>query len=224
MQRLATRTLCAMVLVLGAAGSGAQQSDGWTFGERRLGDGSLLRDVRRGQAEGVNTIQYDPGTPLGVREADPPFHFLGNNFDSQFGSPLTGGSLSGISFYAGEIGAKGSTDMYVRFLGGGGTLTGAFLFPNTAYAFNAFTFAPFSLQPPFFAGLYAPGPGSPLVGTPNGIPSLGFATGSNNGQGFHASQITFSGTVRTAIPGQNIVLRVTGSIAIPVELLEFDVE
>lgn len=208
----------AVIAALGGIAPIEAQADSESWSERAAGV-RPLPGVRSGRSlQGIDTIQYDPGAPQGVRGADQGFTFLGNLFDTQNGTPLTGGSLSGVIFYAGQVGAKGPSSVFMRVEGPSSSFS-SFLAANP-YAFNTLAFSPVNIGAPFVVDFFAPGGQQPPLGTGARI---GFNSASYNGQGFHAVQRTFTGA-STAIPNQNMVIRAVGSVAIPVELLEFEVE
>ena len=177
--------------------------------------------------EGTGIIRYDPGSPDGVRFASGGFAFLGNDFDSQNGTPLSPGTISGFSWYHGPSTTKGNYASFLIVPSTGaspimGNVTGI-----STYATNAVVFSsPISVQPPFFVGVAVPPPPAENRGQ-GSFDQIGFNTQSTNSQGFHGSQRTFSGGGlggRAPITNQNISLRASGNVAIPVELLEFEIE
>ncbi len=173
--------------------------------------------------QGIGVIQYDPGTPVGVRFADPPYAFVGNNFDTQNGVPLSPGTVYAMSWYHGSASTKGSPALMIVPSTAASPIL--MMFSNVqTYAINVASFSPISVVPPFFAGVGAP---APQAGRGKSFTQVGYATQSTNSQGFHGSQRTFSGGGgggRAPIPSQNLLVRATGNVAIPVELLEFEVE
>ena len=216
--RIRTLSLLGALLTVSAAASAQEPMKRWEQGERL---GSPVPGLERlERLEGTGIIQYDPGSPDGTRTAGQGFTFLGNLFDTRNGSPLSPGTITQIQWYNGNAGAKGSDDMFLGiFPDGGGNVTD-FIDSVDSFAFNTYALSVGPLGgSPVFVGFYAG------VGPTEGPPvSIGYASGSYNGQGFHGSQRTFSGVVGSSIPSQNMVIRITGSLVVPVELLEFDLD
>ena len=84
-------------------------------------------------------------------------------------------------------------------------------------AFNSITVAVPVLSQ-FFVGFYMNGDSAAPWG------SLGAATATTQGQGFHGHRRSAFGGDSTPLPAINAVVRVSGSIIIPVELLDFELE
>ncbi len=176
-----------------------------------------------GVPEGTGTVQYDPGAPAdGFLIAQLPTDYFGNRFDTRNGSPLSfPGTLTRVSWYQATLGTLGPLAIGdLAPLGGPLSLqfTATGIVPN---AFNSISVA-WPVGGPFFVGMlarvYAGGP-------PNGpFGSVGLRSASTNAQGFHGIQRSFNGAVSNTLPGQNVMVRVSGDIIIPVELLEFEVE
>lgn len=154
----------------------------------------------------VGTVIYDTGAPADLIRND--VSSGGNLFDTAQGNPLIGGTVYAVSFYVGQT----------AFTSGAFTF-----FPNPPVAstyfivtginggaFNAFSHTPVNVGTTFLAGVSR---------------YLGFVTDSTQGQGFHGGQINWA-TNQTfnTYPGENAMMRVTGDIVVPVELMHFDVE
>ena len=197
--------------------------------ERRAGFKRVEARQVDGRLEGTGTVQYDPGTP-GTFIDGGGVSYVGNMFDTRNGLPLSPGTVTAISWYQGAA----CTQQFC--IPGEGTSTGfAFVgvFPNagnysgfagyaamvSAYGFNSISVS-FQTSDTFFVGL---GFGGKEEG-PGSFGSIGAATGTYNGQGFHGHQRAWNGPSSTALSTLNAVLRVRGSIVIPVELLEFELE
>ncbi len=177
--------------------------------------GAPIRGLERAERfEGGGLVQYDPGLPDGTRFTDQGFSWLGNLFDTRSGSPLGPGTITQIQWYNGQT---NPTDNYLVIFPQSGPDYGGFVGSVDSFAFNTYNLIHGPVTAPVFVGFYAADqPATPV--------SLGYANGSYNGQGFHASQRTFFDSAGETIPGMNIVLRISGSLIIPVELLEFEVE
>ncbi len=224
--RLLTAT-CATVLVVTLMGAAEAQREDPAADRQRAREAGwqLIEGVRSArEPEGVGTIRYDPGAPDGVRFADPPYVFLGNFFDTQSGQPLSMGTVSAISWYQGPATGKGYVNLVI-VPSTGATQMMVTVMGVTTFATNTVTLAtPVTVTPPFFVGVNAVVPGGE---GPTSFTQVGFNSATTNGQGFHGSQRPFTVGAqfgRVPIPGQNISVRVSGNVAIPVELLEFDID
>ncbi len=166
-----------------------------------------------GIPEGVGTVTYDPGAPADVIVALPgSVNLYGNLFDTRNGAPLSPGTLTRVSWYTGSIG--GFAPVWFASPGASATYLGC----CSATAPSAFNSAPISVSAPgpFFLGLDVGGTGS--------FGSLGLRSASTNGQGFHGRQRPSYAGASNTLPGQNAMVRASGSIIVPVELMEFDIE
>ena len=79
--------------------------------------------------------------------------------------------------------------------------------------------SPVAVGADFMAGQY--------VGSFDGPDQAGLRAASVAGQGFHAHQMNFVGTIATGVvplPGQNSMFRATGNILMPVELMDFQIQ
>ncbi len=167
--------------------------------------------------QGTGVVAYDPGAPadtfyVGAGGVN---NYFVNYFDTRVGNPLDPGTVYAASFYQGAVQAP--TGVIVFGPGASGPLV-SFTFgaPVAAYAFNAFSFPPRNFTPPFRMG----------VGVYPGLfGSVGGRSASTQGMGFHGRQVGFSGVPSSALPGQNVMFRVAGSVwVVPVELMEFGVQ
>lgn len=224
-------SLTAVVLTLAAVPAAEAQNTRRTVRDDAQAAGMrVIRADRTAPApEGTGVIRYDPGSPTGIRFADGGYYFLGNNFDSQSGTPLSLGTISGFSWYQGPVSGKGGLASFIVVPSTGASPIGGTVSGVSTYATNAVVFSgPISVQPPFFVGVFAAQPqAAEEGGRGSSFNQIGFNTQSTNSQAFHASQRTFSGGgqgTRAPIANQNISLRVSGNVAIPVELLEFEIE
>jgi hypothetical protein len=177
-----------------------------------------------GVPEGTGTVQYDPGSPAdGFLIGPLPTDYFGNRFDTRNGSPLSfPGTVTQVSWYQGNLGNVGpGWGVVLAATVGAGlnhTVVATGLAPN---AFNAVGVS-WTFADAFFAGLlnrvYT-------GGDPQGpFGSLGLRTETINAQGFHGVKRDIPGVVSTTLPGQNAMVRVSGNVVIPVELMEFGVE
>ncbi len=219
MSRTAAVAGLAMALVATAA---LAQKEWW---EAALSNGAELRKVERG-LEGTGIVQYDDGTVTEIRSAQFPYEFLGNLFDTRNGVPLSPGSISGVSWYQGRavyLGeGKGSNPVLIAGFptGTGSPFIYGITLGATEYAFNAVTFPPYPAPTPFVVAIFA----ESIEGGPPFRGSIGLASGTTNGQGFHGLQRSFFGSYSGSVPSRNAIVRVTGSVIVPVELMEFDLD
>jgi hypothetical protein len=173
--------------------------------------GAVTKKAQRARVpSGVGTVQYDPGAPPDSIATGGALILYGNQFNSRNGSPLSSGTVTRISWYAGP----GVTFSPVWFAPGGGNAT--WLGCCFSIASNTFNSVSLTLAVPnsFFVGIHAG----------QGLGQPGMRSASTNGQGFHAlnRNPTVGSTIILSI--QNVMVRVSGDVIIPVELLEFEVE
>ncbi len=172
---------------------------------------------------GTGQVAYDPGAPaddfgVGPTVGTVGVNYFGNRFDTRNGQPLSAGTLSAVSFYQGAQGTYGGgTTLALPVFGvPGGALTYQFVGPVQSFQFNAFAISPEAVPASFFAGLDLRGNG--------GFGSVGLRSASTAGQGFHGIQRDFYGATTSTLPGVNVMFRVSGTVVIPVELLEFEID
>ena len=95
--------------------------------------------------------------------------------------------------------------------------------PLVPYALNAFSLTPTGL--PGLPSAFTLALLMPITGNFGTFGSIGFDTLTVNGQGFHGIQRDFyTGGSGSPLTGRNMIIRVSGNMIIPVELLEFEVE
>jgi len=174
--------------------------------------------------DGTGIIVYDPGVPADVLSGGQgPSVTVGNRFSSRNGNPLSSGSATFLSFYLANAALGGGLAVLwgPPTAGGGAPAIASFTIgaiPPTG--FNGVAIGPFNVGSDFLAGIYL-NSGQPSRG------QIGMRSASTNGQGFHGMQISFGGGAGAnyaSIAGQNAMMRAAGSMIIPVELTEFDVE
>jgi len=175
------------------------------------------RPNNRGQAatapEGTGTVAYDPGVPAdSVVVLTGSVNLYGNLFNTRNSLPLSSGVVTRVSWYTGSVGGFAP----VWFATPGGTAT--YLGCCSATSANAFNSAALALAVPssFFLGLDVGGSGA--------FGSLGLRSATTNSQGFHGRQRYSGAGASNTLSGQNMMVRVSGDIVIPVELLDFNVE
>lgn len=170
---------------------------------------------------GTGTVQYEPGTPADALLSGTGFNnnYFGNFFDTRNGSPLSPGTVTLLSWYQGAVGTA-NIGFGIFGPATGGATTYVVIASPAPYAFNA-AVVNWPAPGPFFAGMLEVTQQTCCINVGNG----GARSTSYNGQGFHGQQRGFVNSPSTVIlPGQNMMARATGSIIIPVELLEFEVE
>lgn len=171
----------------------------------------------------VGTVQYEPGAPADLfRTAVNGNEIIANLFDSASGTSLQAGTVTAASFYPGAVtGAYAIISAFGPPTGGGGAPGLAIYYVSGA---NPFNFNAFNLNlgvgPTFVLGQY--------VGSFDGPDSAGLRNATYNGQGFHGAQLNFISaglaTGFTLLPEENSMIRASGDILIPVELMNFEVE
>lgn len=161
--------------------------------------------------EGVGTVVYDPGAPADTIVALPGgLNLHGNLFDTQNGTPLSSGAITGVSWYAP---ANGTFAIWAADPSGSATIL-TIVYAGIGGTFNSVGVA-YSASGPLFVGIDAGYSGS--------FGSVGLRSATVNGQGFHGQRRS-AAPPSSSLAGQNVMLRVSGSIVVPVELQEFDVE
>jgi len=187
---------------------------------------------RASAPSGTGSVQYDPGLPvdsLGV--ANLPRSFIGNYFDTRSGAPLSSGTISRLTWYQGDVGSGpglGLGTVAVGFFlpGVPSALSGGVVSGVSAYAMNMISLTVSMPAAPFTVAFSFPSNTSqkPPLGPPNPFGSIGMRSATTNSQGFHARQRAWGSASPTPILSQNAILRISGNVVIPVELLEFEVE
>jgi hypothetical protein len=177
-----------------------------------------VKAVQRGPNV-VGTITYDTGVP-GAGFHPGPKTNAGNRFNSDMGGPLLmTGQLTMIAFFpsttAGFVTAFGPPD------GAGNAVVLSSIAVSGAVpsAFNTVSGLNIAVGPDFLAGAWEVHP----------TLQQGMDNMSVGGQGFHAFDVftMFSVGVATQfapIPGQNALVRASGNILVPVELMNFQVK
>ncbi len=178
-------------------------------------DRSLNPTLRRGPLEGTGVVRYDPGAPADDFYRNGPSYdagYYGNVFATQNGQNLSSGTITGVSWYQGALGLY--DDALVVFGRAYGTMsTGITVLDPQPYAFNAVSVSvPFEI--PKFVGLAL---GFDAFG------SVGGRSATTNGQGFHGRQRAWYNTNGNPVTGVNLMVRISGNMVIPVELIEFEV-
>jgi len=169
--------------------------------------------IQGGGTDGVGTVQYDPpgaaDTFIGAYGG-----WYGNRFDTAFGLPLDTGNVTALAFY---IGGADATFPFVGVFGPGSTtLFAPAISGIVPFTFNTVPVTGVGAVPPgFLAGVFV----SSAFGS--SADSVGARQASTNGPGFHAAGFVGGGG---SFPNTNAMVRVTGTVWVPVELQSFDIE
>lgn len=176
-------------------------------------------------SKAAGTIVYDTGTVSGFVAASG--WTVGNHFDTAAGSPvLAPGTVTRFTYFVLSLGgyANGYLTVYDNPTTGGAApmLTWTSLTPLVG-SWNTVTLSVNYTGPAFLAGLYN---WVTATTTANGE-TCGLDSGAVGGQGYHAMAINWgspSGSGFTTLGSYNALLRASGNILVPVELMEFEVE
>ncbi|MET0556226.1 MAG: hypothetical protein ABW221_24510 [Vicinamibacteria bacterium] len=171
-------------------------------------------------------MTYDTGTNAGFHPDTPnaPQHrVVGNRFNSAWGGPLLAtGMVSFLTVFPANNGPQSvsivlppnsmNTAMVLDFVTA----------PLVANQFNQVAFVPAVDVGPDFLGMFLG-----TFGTFHAAGLLGMSDMAASGQGFHAVQAFYIGQMVSmveVVPNRNAMLRATGKILVPVELMEFRIE
>lgn len=175
----------------------------------------------RGADNLIGTITYEPGPPPDAFASEPGGNnIVANRFNSAQGGPLRPGNLTQVTFFPGNVNGT----VVLSFLGppSGGVapiLAITYLVGIVGNQFNTVNVGPIAVGADFMAGQY--------VGAFGGTDQAALRNASVGGQGFHAHQMNFAGSVATGVvplAGQNSIYRATGNLLVPVELMGFSTE
>lgn len=168
----------------------------------------------------VGTIQYDDGVVSGPATA-PTSETHGNQYNTANGGPvMANGSVTQIDFYMVSV---AGTAAFVSVYGPvSGTVASVLTSANVpaVAGFNNHVFAtPVNyVGNSFLAGVW-------LNAAPPGADAVGLGGGTTGGQGFHGMNINdITGTGFNTVPSVNYLVRPTGNILTPVELINFEIE
>jgi hypothetical protein len=220
---VATLFLTAGALTLGAAAPPRSQKEIKAKGALKAkGAKAHAKAVRAKDAPHVvGTVTYDTGA-ANAGGWPGPQNNVGNRFDSAAGGPLLmTGQVSMVTFFPVQAGGTGFVTLFGPPNGGGSAsnLGSIQVSGPIANTFNIVNVGNIAVGPDFLAGAWQLLPGT-LV---NGMDNM-----SVGGQGFHAfgCNTNFPGacTGFVTVPGQNALVRSTGNILVPVELMNFQVQ
>jgi hypothetical protein len=173
----------------------------------------------------IGTVTYDTAVNVGFHPDSPSAgqnRVVGNRFDSALGGPLLPtGMVSFLTVFPANNGPQTvsialppssmATAMVLDFVTA----------PLVAGAFNSVPFAPAVTVGPDFLGLFLG-----TFGTAHGMGLLGMSDMATMGQGYHAVQAFYAAGMLNMIevvPNRNAMLRATGDILVPVELMDFQI-
>jgi hypothetical protein len=177
------------------------------------------------EPEFFGTVTYDTGTNAGFHPDGSSGANLnrtvGNRFNSALGGPLLmTGMVTMLTAFPASSGGLSVSIASTPTPGNTATVL-AFINANLmAGAFNAIPIA--ATVPPDFLGIF--------VGTFNGnnpAGLLGMSDMQNVNQGYHAIQAFYAAGAQTMIevvPNRNAMIRATGDILVPVELMDFKIQ
>ncbi len=174
-------------------------------------------------ALGTGAVRYDPGAPADalLTGGGPGLYtdYFGNVFDTRNGAPLSPGTITRVSWYAGNAGTYAASTQIVAFGPPSGSISTYGLISGVApLAFNSVTAAlPFSGS--IFGAILARTYGQGGV-----FGSVGARSASTGSQGFHGVLKSFYAGNTSVLPGQNVMIRVSGTLVVPVELMEFELQ
>lgn len=174
----------------------------------------------------IGTITYDTGVNVGFHPDSPSAaqnRVVGNRFNSALGGPLLAtGMVSFITVFPANTGPQSvsialppntmNTAMVLDFVNA----------PLVAGQFNSVEFDPAITVGPDFLGFFLG-----TFGTFHAAGLLGMSDMATMGQGYHAVQgFYFAGmaTMIEVVPSRNAMLRATGDILFPVELMDFRIQ
>lgn len=167
------------------------------------------------KSRAAGTIQYDDGVATGTPTGDS--HCWGNQFNSAMGSSVNAsGSVTGVQFYMAAVTGNAFVSVYGPVAGAtAAQLTSVSVPAAAGWNTHTFTAALNYTGSSFLAGVWYFGGDSVAVGT-----------GTTGGQGLHGMHIN-DGAVGTGFtaPGTfNALVRASGNVLVPVELMSFSVE
>ena len=168
----------------------------------------------------VGTVVYDTGAPNAGFHPGVPKNNAGNRFNSDMGGPLLmTGQVTMAAIFPDRTGSGFVTIFGPPNGAGSAVVLLSYAVSGMAQsAFNTATFPPVGVGPDFLAGAWE------TSSLHQGMDNMSVAP-----QGFHAFDLithfaTGVGTGFAAIPGQNALVRATGNILVPVELMNFQIQ
>jgi hypothetical protein len=174
----------------------------------------------------VGTVTYDTATNVGFHPDTPnaPKHrVVGNRFNSALGGPLLAtGMVSFLTVFPANNGPQSASIALPPNASGTAMVLDFVTAPLVAGQFNQVPFVPPVTVGPDFLGMFLG-----TFGTFHAAGLLGMSDMATMGQGYHAVQAFYIGQMVSTIevvPNRNAMLRATGNILMPVELMEFRIQ
>jgi len=172
------------------------------------------------------TVTYDTGTNVGFHPDDPNpalNRVVGNRFNSALGGPLLAtGMVSFLTVFPANSGPQSVSIVLPPDSMNSAMVLDFVTAPLVANQFNSVPFVPPVGVGPDFLGLFLG-----RFGTFHPAGLLGMSDMATMGQGYHAVQGFYRAQMTTmleGIPNRNGLLRATGNILVPVELMEFRIQ
>ncbi len=173
----------------------------------------------------IGTVTYDTAVNVGFHPDSPSAaqnRVVGNRFNSALGGPLLmTGMVSFLTVFPANNGPQSVSIAAPPTTMGTAMVLDFVTAPLVAGQFNSVPFTPAITVGPDFLGFFLG-----TFGTAHAAGLLGMSDMATMGQGYHAVQGFYFAQMATMIevvPSRNAMLRATGDILVPVELLDFEV-
>jgi hypothetical protein len=218
-----TALLALSLMVAGPALSVADAAQTVRRGDRR----SKKVRVVPPTPELIGTVTYDTGTNAGFFPDAPTSapnqnRNVGNRFNSALGGPLLmTGMLSMLTVFPASAGYQ-SVSVGDTPVGANAYILYFLNVPMQAGQFNQVTFSPAVDVMADFVGFFLG-----AFGANNPVGLLGMSDMQTMGQGYHAVAGYYaagSATMLATVPNRNAMMRATGDILVPVELMDFKIQ
>jgi hypothetical protein len=210
-------------MVVGLALSVADAAEGGRRNSRKATEVRIVPPA----PELIGTVTYDTGVNAGFHPDATVGNLnrcVGNRFNTALGGPLLAtGMVSMLTVFPANNGTQ-SISIATAPNAGGTAMVLDFLAANMmANQFNAVTIAPAVAVTSDFVGFFLG-----LFGATQPAGLIGMSDMQNLGQGYHAVEGFYFGsalaTMVTPVANRNAMLRVTGDILVPVELMDFKIQ
>ena len=173
----------------------------------------------------IGTVTYDTGVNAGFHPDSPSAaqnRIVGNRFNSALGGPLLmTGMVSFLTVFPANNGPQSVSLVAPPTTMGTAMVLDFVTAPLVAGGFNSVPFQPAITVGPDFLGMFLG-----TFGTAHAAGLLGMSDMATMGQGYHAVQGFYFAQMASMIevvPNRNAMLRATGDILVPVELLGFEI-
>jgi hypothetical protein len=172
--------------------------------------------------QGTGTITYDTGVNAGFHP-DAGQRVVGNRFNSALGGPLTTGMVTMITLFPALSGGQSLSVLGPPSPGGTAMIID---FQNANLMANAFNVVTMTTAVPVGPDFLATFIGFYVAGM-DGL--LGMSDMANGNQGYHAFSGVYVGAIMgasmlMAVPARNAMIRASGDMLVPVELMEFKIQ